>query len=127
MKRLRDVDDLSKMAALIKRERKALLSQWRREVRELPSARHLDAPTLNDHVPELIDEFAIALEVRSGETIPAALRESSPQVHGVQRVQHGFDIEEVVAEYNILRGCIVGSSRVDLQACKLEYSIVSPK
>ena len=23
--------------------------------------------------------------------------------------------------------CIVGSSRVDLQACKLEYSIVSPK
>ena len=25
------------------------------------------------------------------------------------------------------RGCKVGSSRVDLQACKLEYSIVSPK
>ncbi len=24
-------------------------------------------------------------------------------------------------------GCMVGSSRVDLQACKLEYSIVSPK
>ena len=24
-------------------------------------------------------------------------------------------------------GCTVGSSRVDLQACKLEYSIVSPK
>ena len=27
----------------------------------------------------------------------------------------------------ILTGGIVGSSRVDLQACKLEYSIVSPK
>jgi hypothetical protein len=27
----------------------------------------------------------------------------------------------------ILSGIDVGSSRVDLQACKLEYSIVSPK
>ena len=27
----------------------------------------------------------------------------------------------------ITRGAPVGSSRVDLQACKLEYSIVSPK
>ena len=26
-----------------------------------------------------------------------------------------------------LAGLLVGSSRVDLQACKLEYSIVSPK
>ena len=26
-----------------------------------------------------------------------------------------------------LSGAVVGSSRVDLQACKLEYSIVSPK
>jgi len=31
-------------------------------------------------------------------------------------------------EYMVFLGCfLVGSSRVDLQACKLEYSIVSPK
>ena len=29
--------------------------------------------------------------------------------------------------YECSSGRIVGSSRVDLQACKLEYSIVSPK
>src|SRR5687767_15912054 len=34
------------------------------------------------------------------------MREASPPAHGLQRVQDGFDIEEVVAEYNILRGCI---------------------
>jgi signal transduction histidine kinase len=32
--------------------------------------------------------------------------EGSPPVHGLQRHQDGFDIVEVVAEYNILRGCI---------------------
>src|SRR6185436_7131427 len=98
--------DLDKLAALIRRERDALLTRWREQVKELPSAQHLDAPTLNDHVPQLIDELAAALEERSDETIPEALSASSPPAHGLQRLQDGFDIEEVVAEYNILRGCI---------------------
>src|SRR6185436_16629967 len=98
--------DLDKLAALIRRERDALLTRWREQVKELPSAQHLDAPTLNDHVPQLIDELAAALKARSDETIPEALSEASPPAHGLQRVQDGFDIEEVVAEYNILRGCI---------------------
>ena len=35
--------------------------------------------------------------------------------------------EESLATIEGLRMATVGSSRVDLQACKLEYSIVSPK
>ena len=98
--------ELDKLAALIRRERERLLSGWRQQVRELPSAQHLDTPTLNDHIPQLLDELAAALQARSDETIPEALSEGSPPVHGLQRVQDGYDIEEVVAEYNILRGCI---------------------
>ena len=98
--------DLDQLAALIRRERVGVLSRWRQQVRALPSAQHLDAPTLNDHVPQLIDELATALQARSDETIPEALSEASPPAHGLQRVQDGYDIEEVVAEYNILRGCI---------------------
>ena len=37
-----------------------------------------------------------------------------------------YRLSEVVAIYPITPSS-VGSSRVDLQACKLEYSIVSPK
>ena len=91
---------------LIKRDRDTLLSRWRQQVKELPSAQNLDIPTLNDHVPELIDELATALKEKSDETIPEALNTGSPPAHGMQRVKDGFDIEEVVAEYNILRGCI---------------------
>jgi signal transduction histidine kinase len=83
-----------------------LLARWREQVRELPSAKHLDTPTLNDHVPGLLDELATAFQATTEETIPEALVEGSPPLHGLQRFQDGFDIVEVVAEYNILRGCI---------------------
>jgi signal transduction histidine kinase len=96
----------SMLAALIRRERDLLLSSWRQQVRQLPSAKHLDAPTLNDHIPGLLCDLADALETASDETIPVALSEGSPPAHGLQRVADGYDIEEVVAEYNILRGCI---------------------
>ena len=100
------INDLDKLAALIKQERHALLSRWRQQVRQLPSARQLDIPTLNDHIPGLLDELAAALQSKSDQTIPEALSEGSPPAHGLQRLQDAFDIEEVVAEYNILRGCI---------------------
>ncbi len=100
------INNLDKLAALIRQERQALLARWRQQVRELPSARHLDIPTLNDHIPDLLDELAAALQSRSDQTIPEALCEGSPPAHGRQRVQDGFDIEEVVAEYNILRDCL---------------------
>ena len=100
------IGDLDKLAMLIQRDREALLSRWRQQVKELPSARNLDVPTLNDHIPDLIDELAAALQENSDETISEGLNTGSPPVHGLQRVRDGFDIEEVVAEYNILRGCI---------------------
>ena len=99
-------DDLDKLAVLIRQDHQALLARWRKQVRELPSARNLDIPTLNDHVPDLLDELAAALESRSDQTISEAVCEGSPPAHGRQRVQDGFDIEEVVAEYNILRDCL---------------------
>ncbi len=100
------IPEIEKLSGLVKQEREALLSQWRSQVRELPSAKNLDTPTLNDHIPTLIEELAAALHLGSDDTIPEALSEGTPPAHGVQRLQDGFDIEEVVAEYNILRGCI---------------------
>ena len=95
-----------KLAQLIERESEPLLAAWRVQVRALPAARDLDAPTLNDHIPYLLQELASALREGSDQSIAEALAEGSPPVHGIQRVKDGYDVEEVVAEYNILRGCI---------------------
>jgi len=97
---------LSDLAELVSEQREVLLSRWRQQVRELPSARKLDTPTLNDHIPALLEELSAALRANSEQTIPEALIDGTPPEHGRQRVQDSFDIEEVVAEYNILRGCI---------------------
>ncbi len=101
-----NIKDLDRLAALIRQKRTELLRQWRDQIRELPSARHLDTPTLNDHIPDLLTDLANALQSRSDRTIPEAISEGGPSAHGRQRVNDAFDIEEVVAEDNILRGCI---------------------
>ena len=100
------MSELNKLAALIHRDRDSIVARWRLQVRELPSARILDVAALDDHIPGLLDELATALQARSDQTIPEALAEGSPPIHGLQRLKDAFDIEEVVAEYNVLRGCI---------------------
>src|SRR3954454_21425855 len=100
-----DVSQLDELAALIRRERGTIVKDWRRQVSQLPAAKDLDTPTLDDHIPGFLTELSDALRSSKGETIVEA-HESSPPAHGLQRVHDGFDITEVVAEYNILRGCI---------------------
>ena len=97
---------IEKLAELINQQRDAILARWRKQVRELPSARQLDVPSLNDHMPVLLVELATVLRSKTDQTIPEALSDGSAPAHGLQRASEDFDIQEVVAEYNILRGCI---------------------
>lgn len=93
------------MAALIRANLHVLLSEWRTRARQIPIAKKLDTPTLNDHIPVLLGELATAFEVGNGAQVGRAAKGSSP-THGLQRLENGFAIEEVVAEYNMLRRCI---------------------
>jgi len=97
---------IDKFAKLLESKRESLLSDWRRQVRSLPAAKDLSNPRLNDHIPNLLDELIKAFELQSDETIPEALANMSAYSHGLQRLGDQFDIAEVVAEYNVLRGCI---------------------
>jgi signal transduction histidine kinase len=96
---------LRQLATAILEEREAVLVRWREQVRALPSAAKLDNPTLNDHIPGWIAELAACL-VTASESTEGESCASSPLAHGLQRFEDGFDIEEVVAEYNILRDCV---------------------
>jgi signal transduction histidine kinase len=98
-------ENLDALAALIRQERDALLAEWRHEVRQLSVAHNLDVPTLNDHVPDLLEELACELEVCSDGSMIEGLKEN-PITHGLDRLRLGFDVEEVVGEYNALRGVL---------------------
>jgi signal transduction histidine kinase len=97
---------LNRLGELILLESGALMADWRRQVRQLPSARHLDRPTLDDHIPVLLEELAEALQNHCEKSVPDLMLEGTPPSHGLHRLADGFDIDEVVAEYNILRGSI---------------------
>ena len=87
---------------LIKERRDELLVRWRQQVRQLPGAATLDAPTINDQVPQLLDNLAEALRSGSNDDHTNVISAE----HGLLRWQSGFDVTEVVAEYNILRQCL---------------------
>src|SRR5215472_6077605 len=95
--------DLHKLADLLRGHRAELLATWRREVRRLPAARDLDVPTLNDHIPDVLEELAGALISGETQSVMDLQLEHSPKVHGTERFRAGFDIVEVVAEYNIIQ------------------------
>ena len=101
----RIINNSEALANLIEQQSETLLTRWRCELRKLDSAKNLDVPTLNDHIPVLLRELSVALRVGSNEGVADA-RAHSPPEHGIQRFADGFDIEEVVSEYNILRNCI---------------------
>ena len=83
-------------------ERTALLSRWRQQVRQLPVARNLDIPTLNDHIPLLVDELVVAFQTKSDQTIPEALSLGSSLAHGLQRVQDAFALGQRSPQYYTL-------------------------
>jgi len=95
-------ENVYRLVTLIRTQRDALLFRWREQVRQLPGAAGLDAPTINDEVPQLLDNLADALGRgdEDGETNVISAE------HGLLRWQAGFDVTEVVAEYNILRQCL---------------------
>ncbi len=93
------------LADLIHAHRDSLLREWRDAIRGLPGARGLDRVALDDHIPVFLRELAAAL----GRHEPGSVQdggEDASEIHGSQRFDLGFDIVEVVVEFNALRECI---------------------
>lgn len=102
-------EDLHQLVALIKTQSDDLLRRWRAQVRQLPGAANLDTPTINDEVPQLLDNLAEELRDANENREPNAISAE----HGLLRWQAGFDVTEVVAEYNILRQCLQDAAERD--------------
>ena len=96
--------NLIRLATLIRDRRNELLGIWRQQVRRLPGAQQLDTPTINDEVPQLLEN--LAAELARDPQSANDQTESISAEHGLLRWQAGFDVTEVVAEYNILRSCL---------------------
>jgi len=80
-----------------------LMQSWRQKARQVPAARRLDRPTLDDHIALVLDNLSSALAKGDAEPVTQLPLAGAAEVHGVQRLHVGFSLIEVVAEYNVLR------------------------
>jgi hypothetical protein len=83
---------LATLAELITEHREALLAEWRQQVRLLPGAAHLDIPSINDEVPQLLEN--LVQQLRADACADSDIETISAE-HGLLRWKEGFDIGEV--------------------------------
>lgn len=93
------------LADFIRRRQSDIVEQWERSVRELPAARELSRPALLDHVPELLRKLADSLDDIADGKSPESMA-GMPEAHAIARLDAGFDLREVIAEYAVLRSTI---------------------
>src|SRR4051812_18834382 len=94
-----------RLADFLRERRDEILAHWECEVRKVGAARNLDRPVLLDHLPQFLEELADYVgELRNGAEV--ATPEENSRIHALERLEVGYDLAEVVAEYAVLRRCI---------------------
>jgi PAS domain S-box-containing protein len=106
---------------LLREHRVPIIDAWAAVVRDLSKARNLSEPALLDHIPRLVDH--IAAMASPGAQSVAGGPEQDAVAHAVQRLEQGFDFEDVTYEYGALRKVILETLRTHhlaLPATELE-------
>ncbi|WP_395808178.1 ATP-binding protein [Archangium minus] len=94
-----------RLCDFIRAQRTVILEDWEHAVRRLPCARQLDSPHLLNHLPLLLDRVASLVEgVHTGER---GSLEELPEIHALQRLDVGVDLEQVTNELALLRACVL--------------------
>lgn len=94
------------LAEFIRIHRDEIVAEWEHVVREPLSARDLNRLALLDHIPELLGCIAEMAD-QLGEGQQAYLPVHLAEMHAVERLEEGFDLDQVIAEFSALRDCIV--------------------
>jgi PAS domain S-box-containing protein len=97
---------LHPLADFLRTHRDAILEAWEAEVRQLPAARTLSQVALRDHLPLLLEAIADMMVQPAPPPAQDALG-SVPDVHALERLGEGFDLQQVVMEYRLLRRCVL--------------------
>ena len=94
------------LADLIRQRQTELMHLWRNKVQRVPATRNLDTPEAATHIAALLQDVATALLKGKKQPLPALFVDEATEVHGLQRFHEGFNVIEVVADYNALREAI---------------------
>jgi len=96
----------SPLADFLRTHRDTILEEWEAEVRQLPAAQLLSQVALRDHLPMLLDSIAAVMSGARDAEVGTSLGRV-PDVHSLERQAEGFDLRQVVKEYQLLRRCVL--------------------
>jgi PAS domain-containing protein len=95
------------LSRFLHQHRATIIAEWSETVRTLSKARTLSTPALVNHIPSLLDAIAKRAEQMAAGA-PEIFPEYDAVLHALQRLDKGFDLEEVAREYGVLRRTILG-------------------
>ena len=100
---------MTDLAELLRAKGSEIVDRWLRRITREHDGADLSIAELRDHLPgffnELLDALAHRTEPTQAESTVAASR------HGEQRLRDGFDVDEVVREYDLLGETILEAAR----------------
>ncbi len=113
-----------RLAQFIRQAREEILAESFAYATQIPALQGSAASVLRNHLPLVLNTIALDLEKPQsreqsidkslGHAAPPA-EESAAQSHGTLRARIGLDIEQLVAEYRVIRSCVL---RLWTEACE---------
>jgi signal transduction histidine kinase len=97
------------LSSLLADRRVEILERWTQRIRWEHADKELSRGELWDQLPHFFDEVLEALRALGGlrENDTVAAGDTASVEHGTQRLRVGFDLAEVIREYEILTECIL--------------------
>jgi signal transduction histidine kinase len=115
------------MAEFFRRERDALLAEWRKRVLddpEVPVADSLSRPALDDHLPLLLEQLAVRFEklpLDAAEAGRGVGMTSTAHEHALLRFDQNYNLRAALRELAIFRQVVL--DRADETQVRLEHDI----
>jgi signal transduction histidine kinase len=103
------MDHTIDLSGLLAERRAEILERWTQRIRWEHAEKDLSRGELRDHLPRFFDEVlgALRAEEDTGEKPSESNGANASAAHGTQRLRVGFDLAEVIREYEILTECIL--------------------
>ncbi len=98
-------DKRQSLSDFIRTRRSEIVAEWTNRVRSLSPVRELSDAAIVDHLPQILERVSEMLDAtRTGLRVSL---DDLPNLHAVNRLGRGFDLDQIVTEFSILRRSIL--------------------